>query len=306
MAEAPISLYFDLEEGGVADLEVVSRAALAFSAAVQEIAYLIDPSLDIRIELESGSRGSLSLNAILRNLKNKKGESLTLGAVAAMILFWLGNHALDYGWERLMDAITGHDEGALSAEQTKQIGDIVTQAIDKRLGEAEVQRFYREVERDPVIKGVGGTPERGERPHVIVPRADFAERAGRTEPREVTVSRRVRVDTVRVLLISPVLLPGNRRWKLRSAQGEFGAAIKDQEFIQRVLTGTTTVRMKAGIEMDVELETVEEFRHGVWEVIERNVTHVDNLIEPPGQLDLGLFESDDQKPGDDDDQGNGA
>jgi hypothetical protein len=302
MAEAPLSLYFDLEEGQVADLEVVARSALAFAAAVQEVAYIIDPGLDIRIELESGSPGSLSLNAILRNLRDHKGETITLGAVALIILSWLGNHALDYGFEKLMDGLTGKDaqEHHFTPEQRKELGEIVTGAIDKRLGESQVQRFYGEVERDPAIRGVGGTTDKGARPAIIVPRAEFPARAGRAEPREVTISRRERLEKVRVLLISPVLLPGNRRWKLRSAQSEFGAAIKDQEFINRVLSGTTPVRMKAGIEMDIDLQTVEEFRHGVWEVVERSVTHVNRLIEPPSQADLGLFQSDDTQSDDDD------
>ncbi len=77
MAQAPISVYLDLEAGRVADMEVVARAALAFSAAVKDLAYVIDPGLDLRIELQSGTEGSLNLNTILRNLKDHKGEAIT-------------------------------------------------------------------------------------------------------------------------------------------------------------------------------------------------------------------------------------
>jgi hypothetical protein len=280
---------------------VVARAALAITAAIQDLAYVIDPSLDIRIELASGTEGSLSLNAILRNLKDHKGQSLTLGAVAIVIMSWLGTHALDYGFEKAADLITDADHEAFTPAQHKELTDIVTKAVEGQVAHQHVQRFYREIERDPAIKGVGGSTVPGQRPAVIVHRAEFPERAGRMAPVEQTIHRRSSVERVRVLLISPVLLPGNRRWKLRSAQGEFGAAIKDTEFINRVLTGTTSIRMKAGIEMDVELETAEEFRHGVWEVTERNVTHVDNLIEPPSQGDLGLLEGYGQEPDHDDD-----
>src|SRR5258706_16305025 len=111
MNTTPITLYLDLEPGKVADLEVVARAALALSAAIQDLAYVVDPSLDIRIELASGTEGSLSLNTILRNLKDHKGESLTLGALALIILTWLGGHALDYAFDKVADAITGNEEG---------------------------------------------------------------------------------------------------------------------------------------------------------------------------------------------------
>ena len=300
MSSVPLSVYLDLEDGQVADLEVVARASLAFAAAVKDVAYIVDPTLDIRIELASGSEGSLSLNSILRNLKDHKGEAITLGAVAFIILNWLGGNLLDYGFDMVMDAITGSDQSEqhFTPEQRQELADIVTKAVEGRVAQEHVQRFYREVERDPAIRGVGATPVLGEKPHVIVPRSEFPARAGRGEPRETTINRRVTTERVRVLLVSPVLLPGNRRWKLRSSQGEFGASIKDADFVARVLSGTTSVRMKTGIEMDVELETTEEFRHGVWEIIDRSVRHVDNLIEPPSQLDLALFESNEDEAGD--------
>ena len=284
----------------MADLEVVARAALALSAAIQDVAYVLDPSLDIRIELASGTEGSLSLNAILRNLKDHKGQSLTLGAVALVVMGWLGTHALDYGFEKIADFVTGSDHDQFTPAQHKELTEIVTKAVEGQVAHQHVQRFYREVERDPAIKGVGGTTVPGQRPAVIIPRAEFSARGGRATPREETINRRVAIERIRVLLISPVLLPGNRRWKLRSAQGEFGAAIKDDEFINRVLTGTTSIRMKAGIEMEVELEVTEEFRHGVWEVIDRSVIHVDKLIEPPSQPDLGLFKGYGDQPDEDD------
>ncbi len=298
MAE-PISLYLDLEPGEVADIEVVARTSLAFAVALRDLAYVIDPSIELKIGLSSGTEGSLSLNSILRNLKDSKGEELTLKAIAGVVVIWFGVHALDYGFEKIADFITGKDHEHFSDEQRKELAEIVQKAVAGKVADQHVQQVYREIERDPAIKGVGATTVAGERPAVIVPRTEFGARSGRTmEPVENTINRRVSTETVRVGLISPVLLPGNRRWKLRSAQGEFGAAIKDQDFINRVLTGTTSITMKAGIEMDVQLETAEEFRHGVWEVQERNVLHVDTLIEPPSQGNLWLAPPEDHQPDD--------
>jgi len=297
MSTAPISLYIDLEPGDVADLEVVARASLAFAAAVKDLAYVVDPSLDIRIELLSGTEGSLDLNAILRNLKSKAGETFTLAAIVGAVMGWFGDEVRHYGFEKLMAHITGEDHQGFTQEQQKELEEMLAKSRDGKVAEQHVQRIYQELDRDPKIKGVGATPDRGVKPSVIVPRSEFHARAGRAAPREETISRRVRLEDVQVLLISPVLLPGNRRWKLKSAQGEFGAAIKDTDFINRVLAGTTNVRMKAGIEMNVELETVEEFHHGVWEVQERSVLHVNGLVEPPTQGDLLLPESYEGQPG---------
>lgn len=300
MSSTPITLYLDLEEGQVADLEVVARASLAFAAAIKDLAYVIDPSLDLRIELLSGTEGSLGLNNRLRSLKQKAGETLTLAAIIGAVMGWFGEEVRHYGFEKLMAHITGEDHEGFNPEQRKELEEMLRKASEGKVSEQHVHRIYQELDRDPKIKGVGATQVRGEKPQVIVPKSEFAARAGRAAPREETINRRVRVEDVQVLLISPVLVPGNRRWKLKSAQGEFGATIKDAEFINRVLSGTTNVRMKSGIEMNIELETVEEFRHGVWEVIERDVLRVNGLIEPPSQGDLGL-EGYDRQPDDSDD-----
>lgn len=95
MSSTPISLYLDLEPGQVADLEVVARASLAFAAAVKDLAYVIDPSLELRIELASGTEGSLSLNSLLKSIRGKEGEAITLAAIALVILNWFAGHALD-------------------------------------------------------------------------------------------------------------------------------------------------------------------------------------------------------------------
>lgn len=295
---APVSLYLDLERGKVADMEVVARAALAFSAAIKEAAFIIDPSLEIRVELASGTEGSLSLNSILRNLKNAKGETLTLAAIAFIVLSWFSNHALDYAFDKIADAVTGENHQEFTPEQRDELAAIVRQALADGVAKPKVQEVYRALERDPAIKGVGATQEPGARPAIIVPRTEFAERAGHAEPVDQTVSRRVVSEWVHVVLISPVLVEGNRRWKFRSSQGEFGASIKDAGFVESVLKGTTSIRMKAGIEMDIYLETTEEFRNGVWEIVDRSVSGVSNLKEPPAQLDLLSPEGDDDEPAD--------
>src|ERR1041385_2963429 len=69
MTALPISLYIDLERGQKADLEAVARASLAFAATIRDIAFVLDPSVDIRVELASGTESSLSLKPVLRRGK---------------------------------------------------------------------------------------------------------------------------------------------------------------------------------------------------------------------------------------------
>jgi len=70
----PFSLHIDLNENSAADLEVVAKASLSLAAALREAAFVLDPSLDFRIELVSGTESSLSLNSIFKLLGENSKE----------------------------------------------------------------------------------------------------------------------------------------------------------------------------------------------------------------------------------------
>ena len=93
-----ISLYLDLVPGQKADLEVVARAALAFSAAVKEAAFILHPGMEITLELQSGTEGSLSLNTIIRWVKaTAVPDRATLRALGYLVLVWFAADVRTYG-----------------------------------------------------------------------------------------------------------------------------------------------------------------------------------------------------------------
>jgi hypothetical protein len=102
------------------------------------------------------------------------------------------------------------------------------------------------------------------------------------------IVKRVRRTHERVTLIRPVLEPGNRRWQVSGAEGRFGASIKDQTFLENILSGHIAVPMVAGIEMDIDLETTEEKKGDVWVVINRDIVTVGRIYPPPVQSVLPL------------------
>ena len=55
----PLRLYYKLEPEQTADAEVISRASLAFVAGVKELAYILDPSLNVQVGIEGHQDGSL-------------------------------------------------------------------------------------------------------------------------------------------------------------------------------------------------------------------------------------------------------
>jgi hypothetical protein len=286
MTATPVSLYLDLEKGRVADVEVVAAAAIAFSKAVKELAFVIDPSLDIRLELASGTPGSLSLDTLIR-WKNKVDKK-TIAQILVGIALYMAGETRDYWAQDILDKIFGKDEPVAERSLTK--ADIATLAdeLDSRAAKREFQGVYRELERDPAIKGVGVAPEPGVRPQALVPRTEFPIRSGLTEVRTETAERRVSTEAVRVVLISPVLIrDSQRRWKFRLGQKEFGASVKDKAFLESVFAGKSSIPLAEGIEMDIVLETHEELKDGVWAPQEYDVIHVNpNLIKPIIQADL--------------------
>jgi hypothetical protein len=309
MSEAPINLYFDLERGQSADMEVAAKAALAFADALREIVYSLDPTLTVRVELASGTPGSLSLNAVVRAIKEAKDRPLTVGTAAIIAILWLTGEVGSWTVNKVLDHLTGPDAppaaASLSEQDRADLADRIARKLNEGAAKRQVQQVFREAERDPAIKGVGASAVHGHRPTSIVPRREFARRAGVGIMTQQTTTRRTFVERMHVELISPVLVQGDRRWRFRGPKGEFGAPMKDIRFAERVLSGTTTIPMVAGIEMEVEVEITEELReNGVWASEHIEVVQVLGLRAPYRQTSLPfasseIYQADDSDESDD-------
>lgn len=276
----PISLYLELAPGEVADLEVVARASLAFVQAIREVAFVVDPGIDISVGLSSGTEGSLSLNSVIMAIKKfATPDKAKLKVIALVILGWFGNDVRTYGViETLNMLFKGVDARQnLSDDDINRIAVEITRVMDSGVGRKQVERVYRELDRDKRVQGVGASQAQNVRPPVIVPRSDFRRRGGMLEESVAIIgsSSRSRTYPIRVTLISPVLIPGTRKWKFLSySEGEFGAHMRDYVFLQRTLTGANYLSMKEGIEMDVLMEVTEKLVDGVWVIRDRSITHV--------------------------------
>jgi hypothetical protein len=237
--QQPVSLYLDLVPGQKADLEVVARAALAFSAAIKEAAFIIDPGIEISIELESGTPGSLSLNTIIRKIKETaKPDKTTLTALGLTVLYWFAADIRTYGViESLNHILKGEPELHLSEKDLNLITNSVTKALKAKVASEHVQEVYRQLEEDSAIQGVGATTTPGIRPAQIVPRHDFPVRALEAPPTETTAEERTRTTTEHVILVSPVLLQSHRRWRVLTRHGEVGVAMEDNDFLSDIVDG---------------------------------------------------------------------
>jgi hypothetical protein len=277
---APLSLYLDLEKGHIADIEVVSRAAIAWSQAVKELAYIADPSIEVRVELLNGTEGSLSLNSIVRVIKQTAANNPKLTTVIITCLTWFALETSSYTLAKIYDYLLSDDAPAearsLSDSERTAVAEEVVRIVREQTARQEREAIFRELARDPKIRGVGVTTRPGQRPAIVVPRSEFQARSGQTAKIDIQdAKRRSTTEIAQVTLVSPILKDAERRWRFQiGALPEFGATMKDHEFLEGVAKGDISIPLRIGIEMEVELETKEELEDQLWVVKERNVLRV--------------------------------
>ncbi|WP_343116236.1 hypothetical protein [Ostreiculturibacter nitratireducens] len=272
-----LTLFLDLREGTKPDLAVVAKAALKFDHLVKELAFQIDPTVTVRLDLESGTQGSLKLNSWLKSAKDKALDPKVQWAIVIGVLIHFGDQAAGYITTKLFEEAESQllgEEQALSEDEIKSIADQVAERLQRGAGRKEAAEVFEELQADENITGVGVSPLPDTKPSVVIPRTEFSQRSRLTVEEETTGKKRTKTETVEALLLIPVLQEGNRRWKFVAEGVEFGAPMKDQEFLSNLIAGRHHIEMRGGIRMTIVLETVEEFDGKVWIVKERNVTKV--------------------------------
>lgn len=294
MEEVPISLYIRLEQGQRADLATVSRSAIAFIEVIEEMAAVLFPDAEVRVEAIDAVQASFGWNTVTK-LYAKAQAGIFAGAakypkaayLAAYVALRILNNGVDWTQEKVMDWLAGTDAPGevrkLAPDERRALAEDIAAELNKGVATRPTDKLYVELRRDPKVEGVGVTVRPNTRPTIIVPRAAFI--VSREGP-NIDGERRTYRRNVEVTLISPVLAPGERRWKFRSATGEFGAPVKDATFLAEVLSGRTDLRLKAGVVLDIELEVSEVRDDGVWTIENRSVTAVRGWRNAPEQGEL--------------------
>ncbi|MEA2893132.1 MAG: hypothetical protein QOI05_3925 [Bradyrhizobium sp.] len=265
LEEETVTLYLGLKEGERADFEVVGLSAAAFAEAVKEISYILEPGLEVRLEFDSGTEGSLKLKAIIKTLKTPEGRRAALVSVVATVGLMLINDVRGYGFGKLLDEFLAPEQRKeLSDNDIKRIAQAVIDINNGKIAKPQVQEMYKQLERDTNIESVGAITKPDDKPVQPVPRSCFSEKAGIAPPIETSTRTRTVPSTERLTLISPVLLPTDRVWRFRSPIGEFGYFIKDEKFLDDALHGRLHLGLKQGIQITAQIETKEEFEGAVW------------------------------------------
>ena len=306
MADAPLTLYLDLAEGEKPDLEVVARASLAWAAAVKEIAFHLDPGLEVSVELASGTPGSLNLNTLVRSVRDKIGGTNLRIAIISAIVF-VAKDTASWGVGEVLDWIKGPDGPAevqeLSDEEIDEIATKVVEKLQGAVAQKEVRQVYKELERDQSITGAGATLVPDKKPERVIPRASFPTDDGPEVVQEVETKRTDTIDMQLVVQRAILVEDKTRKWEFGSDRGKFGALVRDQDFLESVWEGTARIPMMAGVVLDAEVEVTEELRGNVWETTGYVVTQVRNVSAPPRQRPLAAPTPENEGAADDDDSG---
>jgi hypothetical protein len=275
-----ITLYLGLKKGEKADFEIVGLAAAAFAEVVKEIAFILEPALQVKLEFESGLEGSLKLEAVLKSLNSADGRRGMLVGIVSAVGLMLVTDLRQYGVGKLLDKYLMPEQRlSLSDEDIERIAKAVKGVHDGRVAKAPVKEMYRQLDRDAAIESVGSIAKRDAKPIDPIPRSEFPVRAG-IEPRvDDTPKSRRSVTTENLVLITAVFLHADRVWRFQSHFGEHSYHVLDLKFLDDALNGKFP--MKEGVEITAEVETLEENEGGVWipkrrsilKVLRRNKSH---------------------------------
>jgi hypothetical protein len=268
-----ITLYLDLKSGEKADFEVVGLAAAAFAEAVKEIAFILEPGLRVKLDFESGLEGSLKLEAILKSLNTADGRRGALVGIVSAVGLMLVTDLRQYGVGKLLDRyLMPEQRQSLSDEDIERIAKAVKGVHEGRIAKAPVKEMYRQLERDAAIESVGSIAKPDAKPIDPIPRSEFPIRAGIAPRVDDTPKSRRSVTTENLILITAVFLHADRVWRFQSHFGEHSYHVLDLKFLDDALNGK--FKMKEGVEITAEVETLEENEGGLWIPKRRSILKV--------------------------------
>lgn len=156
--------------------------------------------------------------------------------------------------------------------------------------------FYRAVEPDKAITGVGAAPnEKEERPAVVVPRSEFSDRSGAVIEKRADgeTDPRVLSERVQVVLANAPLIESKAKWRIFLNGHQISVKMLDANFQKQVLDGTTQLRLAGGVILDVTLETTQVYADGVWQNKSYAIPEVHSWRQNPAQAELLLSHSSD-------------
>lgn len=285
--DSDLSLYFKLEDGSVADLEILSASAIAWVETMRAVARVIEPDSDIRVGLVDVDRSSAIYNTVIEwfertvepNLETmEKGlgraprsKQLLLGLLPFLIVTGIPTYDFYFG-----------DEGWLSSddEASESPDELVKRVKEDPVVETASRKFFRTMEREPKIIGVGIKESPDSDPVILVPSNQFAEAGGLWVIEDDGEQVQVTTNVLDVVLVKPALVHTPRSWTFKPhGLPEFDAVMRDPLVLQAMEEGVLPNWMREGVTLTVRIQTREVLRDGQWKLV-RGGRSVIRVISP--------------------------
>jgi hypothetical protein len=275
MREDQLVLHFETLPGRYPDTAIAARALLDWVDLVQNTVKAISPNEQLIIQIVGVKEGSSRFPQLLKWLDDQTGairqawdsypHLKTIIVGSAHTLF---TAAVAAGVTQMMQPrveivrLSDEDRQILSPLQERAAANPAVQTASKR--------FYRTVESDPAITGVGVAANWSAKPSVIVPRAEFAERGGLWEMEEDAPPHRIQRDTWDVVLLRPNLVSKPQPWQFSRDGLKFSAQMADANFLVALRDARVALNMQEGLMMRVEIEYKETENGQIWEADSRS------------------------------------
>lgn len=278
MAENAVSLYFKLEEGQSADLEIISEAAIAWVETLRAAAQAVFPESDVKVELVNVDQSSAIFNTLV-DWFDRNADQIVRGydrqprgrrVVLALAVFTITAAYPTY------DVMFGDD---FTAEDRAMLKRIEEQTRNDPAVRTARGKFYRIVERERVIEAVGIKEEPKAEPIVLKESKSFEHDDGLFTV-ESDIPERVTQSVHEVVLVKPALVHTPRSWTFKpDGLPEFDAVMRDGKVLNAIQTRGFPEQMREGIRMTIRIETREVLVEGQWKLV-RGGRSVMRVIDP--------------------------
>lgn len=287
MAEPDVTLRFDIVEGQVPDAENVIRALSAYIEILKTAGAIIAPDSRIEVGLAGVEDGSNVFKFVLRkcedfaeNLTGGMSEFPLVSKAAITLGGLIGGTVFVVGLENVLSADPRIPEDQM--EVFEENNRLLQESNDLQKREME---FYGILQEEPAYKEIEIKRPYDAGAGFRVPREQFASRSGLWMAQDDVISdpsSQTRTATWDVILIKPVLVPSQRRWRFARDGIEFSALMKDQTFLEAIHDKTLPVKLAEGIKMKLEVKYREVYEGGSWIPVvgSHRVTRVLDPIPP--------------------------
>ena len=279
-----LGLYFQLRSGEKADLEVISSAAIAWVETLRATARAIDPEADICVELVDADESSLLFNTVVKWFEanvERRLERLERGGkrlprtrklALALAIFVVTTGIPTYHEYFGTPDFTDEDRARMKHIEEMLNRDVAVQTAKRK--------FFRTLEREPSVTGVGIKESPDTEPIFMVPSDQFAAAGGLWAIEDEGVQQQITQPVMEVILVKPALVHTPRSWTFKpDGLPEFDAMMRDAKVLQAIQDKRFPEQLREGIRMTIRLEVREVLIDGQWKAV-RGGRSVIRVITP--------------------------